>query len=249
MRIIRLRIVDYGLWIIGLRIVYCGIKIRAMPDRPTSPNPQSTICNPQSNDPQSNDPQSRRAIFIDRDGTLNEDIGYVSSPNQLMLYPWAAEAVRLINNSGRKAIVITNQSGIARGMYTEDALARIHSRMIKELAREGARIDAVYYCPHHPAVGEPPYRCACECRKPRTGMLDDASREHNIDLTRSFVIGDKASDMELAENAGARGALVRTGYGSETLAHPDRWPCAPAIIAENLLEAVKQILDSEAVQS
>jgi D-glycero-D-manno-heptose 1,7-bisphosphate phosphatase len=222
-----------------LRVVDCGIKIRAMADGPKAFNPQSVI----------RDPQSCRAIFIDRDGTLNEDIGYVSSPNQLMLYPWTAEAVRLINNSEHKAIVITNQSGIARGMYTEDVLARIHSRMIKELAREGARIDAVYYCPHHPAVGDPPYRGACRCRKPQTGMLDAASLEHNIDLARSFVIGDKASDIELAERAGARGALVMTGYGSETLAHRDRWPCKPAIIAENLLEAVKRILDSEVAQS
>lgn len=210
-----------------------------MPGGPTSLNPQSTIRNLQSS----------RAIFIDRDGTLNEDIGYVSNPDQLTLYPWAAEAVRLINNSGRKAIVITNQSGIARGLYTEDTLARIHSRLIKDLAREGARIDGVYYCPHHPAVGEPPYRRACECRKPRTGMLDAASLEYGIDLARSFVIGDKASDMELAENAGARGALVLTGYGSETLAHPDRWPCKPAVIADNLLEAVRQILDSDVAQS
>jgi D-glycero-D-manno-heptose 1,7-bisphosphate phosphatase len=214
-----------------------------MPVGPTSLKPQSAILNPQLNDP-----HSCRAIFIDRDGTINEDIGYVSSPDQLILYPWAAEAVRLINNSGRKAIVITNQSGIAREMYTEDILARIHSRMIKELARGGARIDAVYYCPHHPAIGEPPYRGVCECRKPLTGMLDAASREHNIDLARSYVIGDKASDIELAENAGARGVLVMTGYGSETRAHPDRWPCQPAIIAENLLEAVKQILDSELSQ-
>jgi len=162
----------------------------------------------------------------------------------LELYPWAAEAVRLINNSGRKAIVITNQSGIARGMYTEEVLTRIHSRMNKELARDGARIDAVYYCPHHPSVGQPPYRASCDCRKPQTGMLDAASRDHNIDLAGSFVIGDKASDIDLAENAGAAGVLVKTGYGSETLAHPDRWPCKPAFIAENLLEAVKRILSS-----
>lgn len=210
-----------------------------MADGPKPFNPRSSIRNP----------KSCRAIFIDRDGTLNEDIGYVSSPDQLVVYPWAAEAVRLINNSGCKAIVITNQSGIARGMYTEDVLARIHVRMINELSRKGARIDAVYYCPHHPAVGEPPYRGACECRKPRTGMLDAASREHSIDLARSFVIGDKASDIDLAENAGARGSLVLTGYGKETVTHPDRWPCKPAFVADNLLEAVRQILDSEVVQS
>ena len=189
------------------------------------------------------DRQSFRAVFIDRDGTLNEDIGYVSAPDELVIYPWAAEAVRMINESGLLTIVITNQSGIARGMYSEATLGSIHSRMIEELASKGARIDAVYYCPHHPDVGDARYRTACDCRKPRTGMLDRAAREHDVDLAQSFVIGDKASDMKLAENAGARAALVLTGYGRETLAHPDRWPCAPEIVAENLLEAVKQILE------
>ena len=202
-------------------------------------NPQSAIRNPQFSG----------AIFIDRDGTLNEDIGYVSIPEQLILYPWAFEAVRLINKSDFKAIVITNQSGIARGMYSEATLGGIHSRMIEELAREGARIDAVYYCPHHPEAGDSRYRIACDCRKPGTGMLEAAAREHNIDLARSFVIGDKASDIKLAENVGAPGALVMTGYGRETVAHPDRWPCKPSIVAENLLEAVKRVLDSELIQS
>jgi len=188
-------------------------------------------------------------VFIDRDGTLNEDIGYVSTPDELVLYPWAAEAVRLINESGLLTVVITNQSGIARGMYTEETLDAIHSRMIEELAREGARIDAVYYCPHHPEIGDVRYRIACECRKPRTGMLDKAVREHMIDLAQSFVIGDKASDIKLAENAGARGALVLTGYGRETFAHPGRWPCAPEIVAENLLEAVTRMLDTGLMQS
>ncbi|MEK6286281.1 MAG: HAD family hydrolase [Acidobacteriota bacterium] len=207
-------------------------------------NPQSAIRNPQLNDP-----QFSGAIFLDRDGTLNEDTGYVSTPDQLILYPWAAEAVRAINRSRLKTIVITNQSGIARGLYTEEALNKIHSRMIEELAGDGARIDAVYYCPHHPEVGNARYRLDCECRKPRTGMLDAASREHNIDLARSFVIGDKASDIKLAENVSARAALVMTGYGRETFAHPDRWPCNPEFEAENLLDAVKQILDSEGMRS
>jgi D-glycero-D-manno-heptose 1,7-bisphosphate phosphatase len=191
-----------------------------------------------------NNRQSGAAVFIDRDGTLNEDIGYVSTPDELVLYPWAAEAVRLVNESGLLSIVITNQSGIARGMYTEEELASIHFRMIEQLSRQGARIDAVYYCPHHPEVGDARYRIACDCRKPRIGMLDRAARDHRIDLARSFVVGDKASDIKLAGNAGARSALVLTGYGRETLSHPDRWPCEPEIIAENLLEAVKRILDS-----
>ena len=191
------------------------------------------------------DNRKYRAFFIDRDGTLNEDIGYVSTPDELILYPWAGEAVRLVNEAGFKAIVITNQSGIARGMYSEQTLGAIHERMIAELARDGARIDAVYYCPHHPEIGAVDYRKACDCRKPRTGMLDEAAREHNIDLPRSFVIGDKSSDILLAENAGAQSALVLTGYGRETLAHAERRPCQPSFVAENLLLAVKQILDTE----
>ena len=200
-------------------------------------------------DSRSSSVHHRRAVFIDRDGTINKDIGYVSNPDDLVLYPWAAEAVRRINHSGLLAIVITNQSGIARGMYTEKTLDTIHARMTGELEREGASIDAVYYCPHHPEIGDVRYRIVCECRKPRIGMLSRAAREHNIDLSRSFVVGDKASDMKLAENAGLRSALVLTGYGRETAAHPNRWPCAPDITAENLLEAVKQILDSEFARS
>lgn len=214
-----------------------------MPGRLKSPKPQST--HPQSIVANT---ELSAAIFVDRDGTLNEDIGYVSTPDELVLYPWAAEAVRLINTSGFLAIVITNQSGIARGLYTEETLEVIHSSMIEQLARKGARIDGVYYCPHHPEIGAAPYRRACECRKPQIGMLDRAARDHNINLPRSFVIGDKASDIKLAENAGARAALVLTGYGQETLARPDRWPCAPEIVAENLLEAVKRILDTGGIQ-
>lgn len=183
------------------------------------------------------------AIFIDRDGTINEDSGYVSSPDELVIYSYAAEAVRLINRSGLKAIVITNQSGIARGLYTEATLDTIHNRMIEALARDGAHIDGIYYCPHHPRIGEDRYRKMCDCRKPGTGMLVQAAREHDVDLARSYVIGDKASDINLAANAGARGVLVMTGYGRETLANQDRWPCAPAIIADDLLDAVKRILD------
>jgi len=187
--------------------------------------------------------QTRKAVFIDRDGTLNEDIGYVSRPEELFLYPCSAEAVRLVNASGLLAIVITNQSGIARGMYTEKMLDDIHSRMIQELSRQGARIDAVYYCPHHPVIGNQHYRLDCDCRKPQPGLLRAAARDHGIDLARSFVIGDKSSDIKLAESTGARAALVLTGYGRETLAHPERWPCTPDIVAENVLEAVKQVVE------
>jgi D-glycero-D-manno-heptose 1,7-bisphosphate phosphatase len=190
-----------------------------------------------------NNPMARPAIFLDRDGTINEDVGYVSSPDELVIYPYAARAIRLINETGLKVIIITNQSGVARRLYPETTLAQIHERLRNELARGGAHIDAVYYCPHHPLVGDPPYRQVCECRKPSPGMLHRAARELDIDLQASYVVGDKASDMNLAANAGARGALVLTGYGRETLANRARWPCAPTIIADDLLDAVSQILD------
>jgi D-glycero-D-manno-heptose 1,7-bisphosphate phosphatase len=185
----------------------------------------------------------RSAIFIDRDGTINEDVGYLSRPEDLIVYPWAAEAIRLINEAGVKAIVITNQSGIARGHYTEETLGAIHDRLCEELARQGARIDAIYYCPHHPRFGDERYRRACECRKPEPGMLRAAAAEHGVDLAGSFMIGDKASDINLATGAGARGVLVMTGYGRETLENIRRWPCDPAMVAENLLEAVERILE------
>jgi D-glycero-D-manno-heptose 1,7-bisphosphate phosphatase len=206
---------------------------------PKIQNPKSKIQNPES---AVRNPESSAAIFIDRDGTINEDLGYISKPEDLIVYPWVAEAVRLINDAGLKAIVVTNQSGVARGMNTEDDLRRIHDRMTSELRQEGARIDAVYYCPHHPDYGGERYRRECQCRKPRPGMLSAAAREHDLDLARSWVIGDKASDINLASGAGARGALVLTGYGGETLAYPDRWPCEPELVADNLLDAVRRIL-------
>ena len=187
------------------------------------------------------------AIFIDRDGTINEDTGYVSSPGELIVYPWAAEAVRLVNESGMKAIVITNQSGVARSLYTERTLGAIHDRLTRELSESGARIDGIYYCPHHPEIGDETYRKRCECRKPRPGMMIEAARDHQIDLAASYVIGDKASDINLAAEVGARGVLVLTGYGRETLRRRDRWPCEPAIVADDLLGAVRQILDSARV--
>jgi D-glycero-D-manno-heptose 1,7-bisphosphate phosphatase len=184
---------------------------------------------------------SNRAIFIDRDGTLNEDVGYAASPDEIDIYPWSAEAVQSINESGFKAIVVTNQSGIARGILSEEMLSRIHAKLLGDLAREGARIDAIYYCPHHPRIGPERYKRTCQCRKPAPGMLLQAARDHDIDLSRSFVIGDKSADMNLATNAGARGVLVLTGYGKETLQHPEIWPCEPTAVSDNLLDAVHRI--------
>jgi D-glycero-D-manno-heptose 1,7-bisphosphate phosphatase len=183
------------------------------------------------------------AVFLDRDGTINEDTGYVAHPSELAIYPWTAEALRLINQSGMKAIVVTNQSGVARGIYSEATLKQIHKRLEDEVRREGARIDAIYYCPHHPRHGSARYRLACECRKPQPGLLRKAAAEHCLDLSHSFVIGDKASDINLAASVGARGVLVLTGFGRETIERPDSFPCRPDIVAADLLEAVKLVLD------
>jgi D-glycero-D-manno-heptose 1,7-bisphosphate phosphatase len=188
------------------------------------------------------------AIFLDRDGTINEDIGYASHPDELHIYTFAAEAIRLINDAGFKVIVVTNQSGIARGLYDEAMLSTIHEKLITELGRQGARLDAVYYCPHHPRIGNQTYKQVCSCRKPQTGMLEQAAREHHINLAASFVVGDKPSDINLATNAGAQGVLVMTGYGSSTIANLERFPCYPAIIAEDLLEAVRLILSGNRIQ-
>jgi D-glycero-D-manno-heptose 1,7-bisphosphate phosphatase len=183
------------------------------------------------------------AIFIDRDGTINEDVGFITQLTQLRMYNYAAESIRLINEAGRRAIVITNQSGIARGLFNEDFLLQLHRRMESLLSSEGARIDAFYYCPHHPEFGEPPYRQNCNCRKPKTGMIRQAARDFELDLKECYVIGDRYREIEMAHAAGAHSLMVMSGYGrAEYLSERDSWPQQPEHVAENLLEAVKWIL-------
>jgi D-glycero-D-manno-heptose 1,7-bisphosphate phosphatase len=184
-----------------------------------------------------------RAIFLDRDGTLNEEAGYIASADRFRLYSFAAEALRLINQSDLKAIVLTNQSGVARDYFTETALIEIHELMRETLRLQGARIDAIYYCAHHPDYGSPPYRLDCDCRKPRPGLAEKAARDFDLDLKRCYVIGDRYRDIETAYAVGARGVLVMTGYGREEYETRRReWPRQPDYVAEDLLEAVKWIL-------
>jgi len=148
---------------------------------------------------------SRPAAFLDRDGVLNVDRGYVYRPEDLQWIDGAAAAIRLLNEAGYHVIVITNQSGIARGLYTESDMHRLHDYMRGELARQGARIDAIYYCPHHPEGTVARYTMTCRCRKPGTGMLEQAAAEFAIDLGRSFFIGDKDADMQAAAAFNIRG--------------------------------------------
>ena len=190
-----------------------------------------------------NTQSGRRAVFLDRDGTVNEEVGYICDPALFRLYEYAAEAVRLLNQAGWLAVVVTSQAGIARGMFNESFLTQIHEQMKTELADAGATIDAIYYCPHHPTEGESPYRQECDCRKPKPGMLTKAAAELNVDLAASVVIGDRFRDLGMAQAVGARGVLVLTGYGREELENDSaNWPQQPDHIAENLLEAVRWVI-------
>jgi len=155
--------------------------------------------------------KKNRAVFFDRDGTINEEVGYLIRMEQLRILPEAPEAIRLVNESGMKAVVITNQSGIARGYFDEDFVKSVHERIGRILAEAHARIDRFYYCPHHPMEGNAPYVRVCDCRKPEAGMLLEAAEDLDIDLARSYMIGDMPQDIEAARKAGAKGILVRTG--------------------------------------
>jgi D-glycero-D-manno-heptose 1,7-bisphosphate phosphatase len=185
----------------------------------------------------------RRAVFIDRDGTISEEVGYVNHPSRYRVFPFAAGAIKLLNGAGWLAILVTNQAGVARGYFKEDVITAVHAILNQELERDGARLDAVYYCPHHPSVGEPPYRSDCDCRKPKPGLIKRAAADLDIDLDGSWMVGDRYGDVELARNAGTRSALVLTGYGRGEFEYQrDSWRGEPDLIAENLLEAVREIL-------
>lgn len=157
----------------------------------------------------------REAVFLDRDGTLIEEVNYLSAPEQVRLIPGAAEAVRRVNGAGVLAVVVTNQAGVARGYFPEGRVAEVHAHLSALLAEGGAKIDAYYHCPHHPTEGIGAYRVACACRKPRPGLLLTAARELGIDLSRSWMIGDKLCDAKAGEAAGCRTVLVRTGHGRD----------------------------------
>jgi D-glycero-D-manno-heptose 1,7-bisphosphate phosphatase len=188
----------------------------------------------------------KRALFIDRDGTISEEIGYVNHPSRYRIFPYSAEAIKLLNDAGWLAILVTNQAGVARGYFTEDVIGMVHEILVKGLAEGGAKLDAIYYCPHHPSVGEPPYRTECNCRKPKPGLIHRAAQEFNIDLSSSWMVGDRYSDCELARNAGTHAAFVMSGYGrGEWEYQREKWNREPDLLAEDLLDAVKKILKRE----
>lgn len=191
----------------------------------------------------------RTAVFLDRDGTISDEVGYLGSVDNLRFLPRVTEAIRLINESGLLAVVVTNQAGVARGYFKEPVINEIHEEIERILRKEGAHLDGIYYCPHHPEYGPPEYRKECDCRKPNTGMMEQAARELNIDIKRSYMVGDKVIDMELAHNAGAKGVLVKTGYGKEEMERIGQGGTAqPDYVAEDLYDAVKWILNLEGKQ-
>lgn len=184
----------------------------------------------------------RRAVFIDRDGTLSEEVGYINHPSRFLLFPYAAGAVKLLNDHEWLAVIITNQAGVARGYFDEAMIQTVHDNLKRDLQSAGARIDGIYYCAHHPSVGEPPYRQDCDCRKPKPGLIKRAATDLNIDVQQSWMIGDRYSDIELARNAGVRSALVLSGYGrGEWESQRSSWQHQPDLIAENLFEAIVSI--------
>jgi D-glycero-D-manno-heptose 1,7-bisphosphate phosphatase len=183
------------------------------------------------------------AVFLDRDGTLNEEVGYVNHLERFVLLPQVGQAIRLLNEHGIKAVVITNQSGVARGYFPESLIHQVHQKMHDLLKKEGARVDGIYYCPHHPDIGIPPYRQKCRCRKPATGLVENAVKELDIDCSRSYVIGDRGVDIEFAPQIGAKGILVLTGYGKgEWEYFGNQWKVRPDHVARDLYEAVQWIL-------
>jgi D-glycero-D-manno-heptose 1,7-bisphosphate phosphatase len=179
----------------------------------------------------------RRAAFLDRDGTIAEEVGYMNHLSRFQLLPGAAAAIRRLNEAGVPVIVVTNQSGVARGFFSEELVHRVHERLVAELAASGARLDAIYYCPHVAADD-------CDCRKPRPGMLKRAAREHDLEIAGSWVVSDRFADLEMARTAGAQGILVMTGYGRGEY----EWNRGPQAhlqyrVADHLGEAVQLILE------
>jgi len=184
----------------------------------------------------------QKAIFLDRDGTINEEMGYINHPDRFKIFPFVAESLKIFNQSGFLVIIITNQSGIARGYYSETLVQNLHKHLILEMQNRDARIDAIYYCPHHPADGQEEYRKNCDCRKPKPGMILQAVKEHHISLNDSYAIGDRYQDVLMAKQLDIKSGLVLTGYGlGEYTYNRQLWRYQPDLVADNLLDMARKI--------
>lgn len=184
-----------------------------------------------------------RGVFLDRDGTVNEEVGYLSDLGRLRLLPGAAKAICKLNAEGFKVVLVTNQSGVARGYFSESFVRETHELLLRMLSDEGARLDGIYYCPHHPRAGNLHYTTDCDCRKPSTGLMTRAARELAIDLSRSFMVGDKWSDVELGQRAGSRSILVKSGFATDDQGNQRPLHVRePDLIARDLAEAAEWIV-------
>ena len=185
----------------------------------------------------------RPGVFLDRDGTINEQMGYINHISRFHLLPGVGPAIRLLNDKDIPVVVVTNQSGLARGYFPPELLTDVHDRMQELLAAEGARVDGIYVCPHRPDAELSAYRMDCECRKPKTGLFTKAAAELDIDLARSYVVGDRWSDVRSALNCGATSVLVLTGYGRGELAYiGPKQDVQPHFVAKDLQDAAQWIL-------
>lgn len=185
-----------------------------------------------------------RAVFLDRDGTLIEEVGYLDRLDRLKLFPETVDALRALQRAGFQLIIATNQSGIAQGLFTETFVQELHGHLTDLLARGGVRLDGIYMCPHHPEAKLDAYRARCECRKPSPGLVRQASRERDLELTRSYMIGDRWRDLLAGQTTGTKGVLVRTGYGETEARRPPAGARADAVV-DNLAAAASWILLQE----
>ena len=186
--------------------------------------------------------KSRGAVFLDRDGTIIKEVNYLNRLHDVELLPQAAEAIARLNRQQIPVILVSNQSGVARGKFTESFVIETHRYLQKILGRKGAYLDDFFFCPHHPETGSAPYKKICSCRKPAPGLLFEAAARHHLDLTKSFIIGDKLIDVELALRVGGKGILVETGYGKSEKVKIAEGKIKPNFIAVDLDAAVSWVL-------
>ena len=190
----------------------------------------------------------RPAVFLDRDGTLSEERGFIDRLELLEIFPWTSDAIRLLNRAGFAVVVVTNQSAIGRGIIDLPFLQSVHDAFDRHLTKSGARVDSYYFCPHHPDAPLPEYRMVCRCRKPGPGMIEQAAADLGLDLSRSFMVGDRPIDVASGHAAGVRSVLVRSGHSSGGSDAPAGLR-EPDAILNNLMEAVGWILRSSSPSS
>ncbi len=182
------------------------------------------------------------AVFLDRDGTINEEMGYINHPDRFVIFPFVAQSIKIFNALDLRVIVVTNQSGVARGYYEESLVLDLHRNLVEQMKKQDAIIDAIYYCPHHPTEGSGKYLLDCDCRKPAPGMINRAVDDFDLDLERSLMVGDRYKDIVFASNMHMKSALVLTGYGKGEYEYQrSGWKHQPDYIGENLLDVAQMI--------